>query len=310
MAAGGTNNRRQVCLVRLAAVVVSSAIAAWPGSARAHEYSSYTLPITRDGRTITRVAVDHWTGEYPRPVIDLNSKVHGSTKVRGYRTLRQLEQPADCLIRNGIYHPWAPGTESMLTFYTLVPLIEYEVLLDDGALKRGDRVSQVVYGSENVYSGMVAGTRISIRGYDLQDPTRFKKLPSEASEDFEEQWLYLRCNDGKKLFIRDIDLLNTPGATLGRTVAYGRVGSGAEDDSEQTVPTPQPDDGSSTSGPSRKKLQERCDSGKAEACYELGLAWGNGDDGPRSLAEARRWVERACSLGHAGACAFLPDMAE
>ncbi len=60
---------------------------------------------------------------------------------------------------------------------------------------------------------------------------------------------------------------------------------------------------------SRAAQQRACDKGNAEACYELGIMWGNGTDGPISQAQAVHWVKHACDLGHGPACEFLPDMA-
>jgi len=61
---------------------------------------------------------------------------------------------------------------------------------------------------------------------------------------------------------------------------------------------------------SRQQLHDSCTSGAAESCYELGLRWGNGEDGPASLVEARKWVKASCDRGHRPACEFLPLMAE
>jgi TPR repeat protein len=58
----------------------------------------------------------------------------------------------------------------------------------------------------------------------------------------------------------------------------------------------------------RIELQDECDSGSGESCYELGLMWGNGEGGPRDASKARELVARACELGAAKACGFLPMM--
>ncbi len=58
----------------------------------------------------------------------------------------------------------------------------------------------------------------------------------------------------------------------------------------------------------RTALAERCDDGDAESCYELGLKWGNGEDGPADPTRAREYVSEACDLGSTEACGFLPMM--
>lgn len=65
----------------------------------------------------------------------------------------------------------------------------------------------------------------------------------------------------------------------------------------------------SESGPkSRDDLQEECDDGAAKACYDLGLMWGNGKDGPQDATKSKALVSRACDLGSKEACEFLPMM--
>lgn len=58
----------------------------------------------------------------------------------------------------------------------------------------------------------------------------------------------------------------------------------------------------------RAQLSDLCDDGDGASCYELGLKWGNGVDGPTDADKARQYVERACDLEHQKACDFLPMM--
>jgi len=61
-------------------------------------------------------------------------------------------------------------------------------------------------------------------------------------------------------------------------------------------------------GSKRTALDAACQGGAAVSCYDLGLLYGNGEDGPVSLALARRFVGRACELGHAPACELHKGM--
>ena len=57
-------------------------------SSTTEKFESYSLPITRQGLTTTRVAYNFWSGEWPTPVIDVNSDKSGSTTIQAYKTLR------------------------------------------------------------------------------------------------------------------------------------------------------------------------------------------------------------------------------
>lgn len=69
-----------------------------------------------------KVAYNDWSGEYPGPVIDVNSKVAGSTKIKVYKSLRGLNDLQPCQIINGIYHPWSQTKHSVLRFYSIIDL--------------------------------------------------------------------------------------------------------------------------------------------------------------------------------------------
>jgi TPR repeat protein len=61
---------------------------------------------------------------------------------------------------------------------------------------------------------------------------------------------------------------------------------------------------------SRFDLVKQCGQGSAKGCYELGIMWGNGDDGPKDLKQAKHWVKLACDKGYEPACELLPSMRE
>jgi hypothetical protein len=196
--------------------------------AAAEDFTSYPLPITRQGKTATRVALNFWPGEYPAPVIDFGAKTAGEGKVTAFKSLRDLKAPVACTIKHGLYHPWSKTKGSALEFYTLRALEEYQALQDqalgENKLKKGDKITEVIPLSE----GVCAAKRGKARLVDfecalLDEAASFKPL-SAASDPWLEQWLYLDCKEGYKAFIRDIELLKAPGAAEGEIVQMGEVG--------------------------------------------------------------------------------------
>lgn len=62
--------------------------------------------------------------------------------------------------------------------------------------------------------------------------------------------------------------------------------------------------------PTAERLEASCDDGDAEACYNLGLRYGNPEEGEKDLRKARQYVQRGCDLGHQEACDLLEVMVE
>jgi len=198
----------------------------------AAEVGSYTLPVTRDGKKTQRLAYDFWSGEYPGPIIDLNSKTPGETTVRAYASVRDLSEGRDCAIQNGLYHPWSDDKKSLITFYTLTAVKNYRSEKDQEfngkKIKKGDRISHVIYLAEGTCQGKLS--RPGAKGETLEQftcdeiDTPAEYAPLEGRDDpFLEQWLYVTCGDGKKAFVQDTRLLAAPGVKEGRVVTYGTV---------------------------------------------------------------------------------------
>jgi TPR repeat protein len=59
---------------------------------------------------------------------------------------------------------------------------------------------------------------------------------------------------------------------------------------------------------SRFDTAKQCYQGSAKSCYDLGIMWGNGEDGPKDLKQAKHWVKIACDNGYKEACELLPSM--
>ncbi len=188
------------------------------------------VPITRDGVMTTRIAVDSWLTEYPSPVINVHAdNPRGYTEVKGFKSLRKLDKPMYCRIKNGLYNPWSKTGNSVITYYTLLPLDMYQVLqatqLDNVNLHPGMLLTRVYYGSEGYCDASVMQDRkitkqINFYCDELEKPA-LKRLTKK--DQFQEQWLYLKCTNGNKVFIRDEALLNTKGVTKGKFTSYGEV---------------------------------------------------------------------------------------
>jgi hypothetical protein len=194
---------------------------------------SYKLPVTRDGKTVTRVASTMWSGEYPGPVIDVNSRKAGTTTIEAYASPRQLSQTVSCTIGNGIYHPWSKTKNSVINFYSLTSLVEFDVVKDvalqgdeDISLSKGSKVSEVIYYGEG-YCGAVAvsGSQrklLAIHCDAIYDNEALVK--STKDDEFHEQWLHVRCAEGTTAFVEDSALLSQKGVKPGRIKGYGNVG--------------------------------------------------------------------------------------
>jgi hypothetical protein len=191
---------------------------------------SYLLPVTRSGKKEMRVARNFWSGEYPSPVIDVNSKdAKGFTKIKAYSSLRNQDKPVDCLIQNGLYHPWAKGNESAVEYYQIVPNREYiakkEITTDSLRLKTGEKLSREVYLSEGQCEGVVIKNRKEKRVEYGCDETKIEGLVqiSGANDKFSEQWIHLKCKGSKNAFVQDLELLKQPGIKQGEIENYEKI---------------------------------------------------------------------------------------
>jgi hypothetical protein len=189
--------------------------------------SSYQLPITRDGQTKKRVAINNWMGEYPQPVISINPKKRGYTTIKAYKSLRKLNQIVSCTIKNGIYHPWSKIANSMIDYYTITEIVSYKALkkarLDKIPVAKGTIIDNIHGLSEGYCSGRLkSGSMKRIEFYcdDINNPA-FQKIKSGRR--FHEQWLYLKCHQGYNAFVQDSQILKQPGVSQGKIKGYGNV---------------------------------------------------------------------------------------
>ncbi|MBP1711184.1 MAG: hypothetical protein H6Q49_1386 [Deltaproteobacteria bacterium] len=152
--------------------------------ASASKMLNYKLPVTRNGTTITKVATSFWQGEYPGPIIDVSSKKSGKTTVQAYKSLRKLDAPIACSVINGIYHPWSKTKNSVIK--------NREIEFTCSALQ--------------------------------ENPQEFQRLGNADTGSRQEQWLYIKCEEGHEAFIQDSALLKTKGVKKGVIIKYGEVG--------------------------------------------------------------------------------------
>jgi hypothetical protein len=217
-------------------------------SSTTEKFESYSLPITRQGLTTTRVAYNFWSGEWPTPVIDVNSDKTGSTTIQAYKTLRDPKESdkVACTITNGIYHPWSKKDPSIIIYYSLSSRESYVAKEDtflpmydsEGNEKRlqipkDSVISNVIYYAEN-YCGAILRMGKKARSISASCDffTENKSLvmtSKKEKDDYSEQWLYLQCAeknmDGSSLkaFVRDEEILKQPGIKQGCPAEYGQV---------------------------------------------------------------------------------------
>jgi len=190
---------------------------------------SYKLPVTRNGVIVTKVATPFWQSEYPGPVIDVRSKKSGTMTVQAYQSLRKLDSPVACTIKNGIYHPWSKTKNSVIHYYTITPVEDYKARktakLEEYTIHKGDIITNVVYFSEGFCKGNLKNRQIEFTCSALQEnPQDFQRLGKAENGSRPEQWLHVKCEEGHKAFIQDTALLNTNGVKKGVIIKYGEVG--------------------------------------------------------------------------------------
>lgn len=211
----------------LAAAIISSSSVAF-----ALEPVAYQLPITRAGITKTRVAYVFWSGEYPNPVINVNATKRGTTTIKGYASLRTKGARVSCDIKNGIYHEWSETPNSAITYYSVTSLqsskaVRDTVLDDELSVPRNSTITNIHYQAEGYCGGTLKRPNGSVEHISIScDSMETGAMVKTTKPDqFHEQWLYLQCMDGKKIFVEDKDLLSQPGIKEGQITGYGEVGA-------------------------------------------------------------------------------------
>lgn len=227
-------------------------------AAASADFGVYKLEVERNGQTHLQVAGNFWQGEYPGPVIDVNSKKKGRTTIQGWASLRKLNDRRSCTIKNGLYHPWSASAKSLINYYTIAPAVDYVVTKEltveltesffnegaDGAedqvlINPGDLIVNFFYLSEGqAVATLVQGgqSKNIFFFYDTLEanPEFFKaviktealdtvKYDDGTEEKRNEQWLYLNCKEGYKVFVQDSDILSQKGVKEGTVTGYGEI---------------------------------------------------------------------------------------
>ena len=185
----------------------------------------YTIPITRNEVTQTMVAYNFWSGEYPTPVINVKPTNKRWHKIWGYSSLRKIDKKRACTIRSGLYHPWSKDIISIINFYSITPKMDYivkkDTKLEDEPLKKGDKLENEVYLSEG-YCRYTLNGKKSFEAFCISDDDKTFKLIKHSTQN-KEQWLYVKCKEGYKVFVKDKDLLNQKGVYKGTIKGYGEI---------------------------------------------------------------------------------------
>ncbi len=183
----------------------------------------YLISISRNGVSQSMVAYNFLSGEYPKPVIVVNSK-SGWNKINGHLSLRKLAKKKACTIRSGVYHPWSNDKTSLISFYSIRPRTSHIAMsnteIEDQKVEKEDKFINEVYLSEGFCSYSLNGRkRVDINC--IRDNKNFKTIeyPAHPSE----QWLYLDCKEGYKVFVQDSELLTQSNITEGQITGYGKV---------------------------------------------------------------------------------------
>ena len=170
------------------------------------------------------VAINFWRGEYPGPVIDIQPSKNGWSEIMGYSSLRNPANKKVCSVKAGTYHPWTKDNISLISYYSIIPRIDYvsqlDTILENTKVKEGDKLQREVYLSEGFCSYLFNGeTKLETQCVDKPDQFQAINYPAHSSE----QWLYLSCREGHKVFVQDSDLLNQPNVREGQISGYGEV---------------------------------------------------------------------------------------
>lgn len=218
----------------------------------ANDPSSYKLEIIRDSKTQQKMVYRFWSGEYPQPVIDVQSKIKGKTVITASTSLRNPSETVSCTINNGVYHPWSQAKNNTPVIFYSVKSQEDYLVKKKTSMERfvyesetsagrtetyefnpGDQIQNIYYAGEGYCVGSHIQTikkqkkltEIDFSCELVDDKNSFKRLtPPTAKDDLIEQWLYISCAEGHKAFIRDNDLLASPGVKEGTIKDYGSVG--------------------------------------------------------------------------------------
>lgn len=203
------------------------------------------IPVLRQSKNYfdAGLRVTTWLGEYPGPVIDVTRKV----TVRSYQDILNLKGRKKCTIQKGIYHPWSTDAGSTIGFLSIVGWNSYLIekaftsteafAVDQSAnapqkfhFKPYSKVLGVYHLAEGWCRGSYMsgkdGRRTDIEFYCpvITDNKRYSKPFEKKWNEFHEQWIMVRCEEGYTSHIQDITLLKKWGVKQGTYGSkYGTV---------------------------------------------------------------------------------------
>lgn len=198
--------------------------------------ASYLLDVTRDGKAMTEVVYDWWSGEWPGPIVNVNAEAPGETTIQAFSGLQVLDTPVSCTIKNGLYHPWG-DSPSLVSFHSIVPESNYTAKVavdfpfDDRSgvtqtahLAPGDVLRRLTYDSEGYCTVMIPVNGALVQGQISCDQILPQvQFDAYVGEGVEEQWFSMACAEGTTAFVQDSALLAQPGIKEGQFGEYGTV---------------------------------------------------------------------------------------
>ena len=170
------------------------------------------------------LAYDGWSGEYPGPILQVNSPI----TVPGLSIVCDEKPSLNCTVPAGLYHPWSEVSRA--EFKTVGVVRRYmatqDARLGGQAIPKGTEVVEQFYMAEGMCGMSVNGQAIEddCIGHNAMS-SRFKELPA-ATPGFEnQQYLGVTCAEGHKAWIRITKKIMTmPQVQEGEILQYGEVG--------------------------------------------------------------------------------------
>ena len=174
-------------------------------------------------------ASDGWPGEYPSPVLQVNSPTLMAAQSNPCDTSATIS----CAVPAGLYHPWSEVTEAK--YSTVGPVTTYvtlkELELGGKTLPPDTKVVEQYYSSEGMCGLLINGESVDDMCPSNQDTTNlYKELPNPSADFGLHQYVQVTCVNGKKGWLLASTLLEKEEVVTGSISQYGEV-----------APTPLPD---------------------------------------------------------------------
>lgn len=234
-------------------IILAITTSALVSAALALPLETETMPVTRNGETKNMLVYPIWSGEYPSPVIDVNSVLQreGKTTVQAEESFQVLGQKKSCTIRNGLIHPWSLSDQNVISYFTISENQTFRLLKsadfswdngpEDNKSVRGETgefLTNVFYLGEGYLMADLNDRNLQLKAANvtidisfLDDRTQLVELVAPGQKRESEQWVQLQCLNGGTAFVSASDLLKTIGVKEGSIYGYGEVGPAIKNNS-------------------------------------------------------------------------------